>query len=81
MPDSASISSASSTSSTSSAPAAAAPANGFGDKSGIKFQIKTGNTRWICTLQDRGSYERMKAARAASSSVSSSTTSSPPTSP
>lgn len=53
MPDSASISSASSTSS--SAPAAAAPANGLGDKKGIKFQIKAGNARWMCTLQDRSS--------------------------
>jgi len=34
------------------AAAAAAPAN-FGDNRGIKFIIKTGNSRWACTLQDR----------------------------
>lgn len=26
----------------------------FGDNRGIKFQIKTGNARWECVLQDRG---------------------------
>jgi hypothetical protein len=36
------------------AAAAAAPAPaGLGDNKGIKFQIKTGNARWECTLQDR----------------------------
>lgn len=41
----------------SSAPPAAAAAvpapAGLGDNKGIKFQIKTGNARWECTLQDR----------------------------
>ncbi|KAL6807827.1 hypothetical protein GGI42DRAFT_319029 [Trichoderma sp. SZMC 28013] len=55
--------------STSSAPpaaAAAAPAPapaGLGENKGIKFQIKTGNARWECTLQDRSHYERKKAQR------------------
>lgn len=36
------------------APAVVAPAT-FGDNKGIKFHIKTGNSRWACTLQDRTS--------------------------
>ncbi|QUC17275.1 uncharacterized protein UV8b_01516 [Ustilaginoidea virens] len=75
-----------------SSPSSAAPGPsmgagpaGFGDNRGIKFQIRTGNARWTCTLQDRSHYERQKAARtnstdsvastSSSSSSSSSTTS------
>ncbi|PTB70782.1 hypothetical protein BBK36DRAFT_1175530 [Trichoderma citrinoviride] len=54
------------------ATAAPAPA-GLGDNKGIKFQIKTGNARWECTLQDRAQYERMKAKRSDSSDSNSST--------
>ncbi|GJN69626.1 hypothetical protein VFPFJ_06365 [Purpureocillium lilacinum] len=64
----------------SSAPTTAQPAAPatFGDNKGIKFHIKTGNSRWACTLQDRSAYERMKAARtnsmdSADSSASSTT--------
>ncbi|KAG5986464.1 hypothetical protein E4U43_005497 [Claviceps pusilla] len=57
------------------AAAAAAPAS-FGDNKGIKFMIKTGNSRWECTLQDRSAYERNKASRANSTdSVESSSSS------
>ncbi|QLI66240.1 uncharacterized protein G6M90_00g021990 [Metarhizium brunneum] len=35
------------------APAAPTAAPSFGDHKGIKFEIKTGNNRWTCTLQDR----------------------------
>ncbi|UKZ73782.1 hypothetical protein TrVFT333_001434 [Trichoderma virens FT-333] len=64
--------------STSSAPpaaVAAAPAPtpaGLGENKGIKFQIKTGNARWECTLQDRSHYERMKAQRTDSTDSTSS---------
>ncbi|TFB03432.1 hypothetical protein CCMA1212_004407 [Trichoderma ghanense] len=55
------------------AAAASAPAPaGFGDNKGIKFQIKTGNARWECTLQDRARYERMKALRSDSTDSNSS---------
>ncbi|EQL03522.1 hypothetical protein G6O67_000511 [Ophiocordyceps sinensis] len=88
MPDSPSVSfstaSSSPPSASTAAPPTAAPANGFGDTRGIKFQIKTGNARWVCTLQDRASYERMKATRgtsAGSSMASSPTSSSPPMTP
>ncbi|KAL7806576.1 hypothetical protein V8C44DRAFT_360562 [Trichoderma aethiopicum] len=61
----------------SSAPPAAAAAvpapAGLGDNKGIKFQIKTGNARWECTLQDRSAYERMKAQRSDSTDSNSST--------
>ncbi|GAB0144122.1 hypothetical protein EsHS_00004610 [Epichloe bromicola] len=46
----------------SAASAPAAPAS-FGDNRGIKFHIKTGNSRWACILQDRSAYERKKAGR------------------
>ncbi|KAL7937918.1 hypothetical protein V8C35DRAFT_290288 [Trichoderma chlorosporum] len=52
------------------APAPAAP--GLGENKGIKFQIKTGNARWQCTLQDRSQYERMKAQRSDSTDSTSS---------
>ncbi|KAL7915925.1 hypothetical protein GGI35DRAFT_473245 [Trichoderma velutinum] len=62
--------------STSSAPpaaAAAAPAPaGLGENKAIKFQIKTGNARWECTLQDRSHYERKKAQRTDSTDSTSS---------
>ncbi|KID79215.1 hypothetical protein MBR_00527, partial [Metarhizium brunneum ARSEF 3297] len=45
------------------APAAPTAAPSFGDHKGIKFEIKTGNNRWTCTLQDRSAYERTKTAR------------------
>ncbi|OAA47558.1 hypothetical protein NOR_02048 [Metarhizium rileyi] len=51
--------------SASPAAATAAPAS-LGDNKGIKFQIKAGNNRWACTLQDRSSYERIKTSRAGS---------------
>ncbi|EFY92695.1 hypothetical protein J3458_001828 [Metarhizium acridum] len=61
-----------------SASPAAAPAS-LGDNKGIKFEIRTGNNRWTCTLQDRSAYERTKTARANSTdsveSSASSTTS------
>ncbi|KHN94223.1 uncharacterized protein MAM_07960 [Metarhizium album ARSEF 1941] len=46
------------------ATAAQAAASSFGDNKGIKFEIKTGNNRWACTLQERSAYERTKTARA-----------------
>ncbi|KAG5922665.1 hypothetical protein E4U42_005408 [Claviceps africana] len=52
-------------------PNAAAPA-ALGDNKGIKFMIKTGNSRWACTLQDRSAYERQKASRANSTDSASS---------
>ncbi|KKP02668.1 hypothetical protein THAR02_05211 [Trichoderma harzianum] len=61
-----------STSSTPPAAAAAAPAPaGLGENKAIKFQIKTGNARWECTLQDRAHYERKKAQRTDSTDSSS----------
>ncbi|KFH44035.1 hypothetical protein ACRE_051890 [Hapsidospora chrysogenum ATCC 11550] len=51
--------------STSSTGGASTPA-GFGSGRGIRFQIKTGGKSWACTLQDRSSYERMKATRTSS---------------
>lgn len=36
-----------------SSPAAPAAPAGFGDNKGIKFNIKSGNATWSCTLQDR----------------------------
>ncbi|KAL5086088.1 hypothetical protein Trisim1_009716 [Trichoderma cf. simile WF8] len=66
-----------STSSTPPAAAAAAPAPaGLGENKAIKFQIKTGNARWECTLQDRAHYERKKAQRTDSTDSTSSTDSS-----
>ncbi|KFG83546.1 hypothetical protein MANI_015955 [Metarhizium anisopliae] len=44
------------------AAAPTAPAS-LGDNKAIKFEIKTGNNRWTCTLQDRSAYERTKTAR------------------
>ncbi|KAG5970821.1 hypothetical protein E4U55_001431 [Claviceps digitariae] len=44
----------------------------FGDNRGIKFMIKTGNSRWACTLQDRSAYERKKASRTNSTDSASS---------
>ncbi|KAH8880642.1 hypothetical protein GQ53DRAFT_532357 [Thozetella sp. PMI_491] len=32
-------------------------------ESGVKFQIKTGNSKWQCTILDRNTHERQKAAR------------------
>ncbi|TQV94665.1 hypothetical protein IF1G_06676 [Cordyceps javanica] len=58
------------------APAAGAPVNHFGENRGIKFQIKTGTSKWACTIQDRSHYERTKAARTGSTdSVTSSASS------
>ncbi|KAG6024170.1 hypothetical protein E4U40_003461 [Claviceps sp. LM458 group G5] len=48
-----------------STPPAAAPTS-LGDNKTIKFEIKTGNARWVCTLQDRAAYERQKASRTTS---------------
>ncbi|KAF4973770.1 hypothetical protein FSARC_30 [Fusarium sarcochroum] len=48
------------------------PAN-FGDNRGIKFNIKTGNARYQCVIQDRNHYERTKASRQNSSDSVSST--------
>ncbi|CAM1511591.1 Fc.00g091040.m01.CDS01 [Cosmosporella sp. VM-42] len=52
----------------------AAPA-GLGENKAIKFQIKTGNARYTCTLQDRHVYERTKATRQNSTDSVSSTSS------
>ncbi|KAG6215771.1 hypothetical protein E4U22_002549 [Claviceps purpurea] len=38
-----------------STPSAALPTS-LGDNKTIKFEIKTGNSRWVCTLQDRAAY-------------------------
>ncbi|KAM6482614.1 hypothetical protein HDV62DRAFT_47654 [Trichoderma sp. SZMC 28011] len=57
------------------APAGPAPA-GLGENKAIKFQIKTGNARWECTLQDRAHYERKKAQRTDSTDSTSTTDSS-----
>ncbi|KAL7950132.1 hypothetical protein V8C42DRAFT_190249 [Trichoderma barbatum] len=56
------------------AAAVAAPAATptFGENKGIKFQIKTGNARWECTLQDRSHYERKKSSRTDSTDSTSS---------
>ncbi|KAK2033686.1 hypothetical protein LZ31DRAFT_554264 [Colletotrichum somersetense] len=37
------------------------------ENKGIRFHVKTGGAKYECHLQDRSSYERMKAARANSS--------------
>ncbi|KAG5961268.1 hypothetical protein E4U58_004290 [Claviceps cyperi] len=58
-----------------STPSAAGPAS-LGDNKTIKFQIKTGNARWICTLQDRATYERQKASRTTSTTSTSADSSS-----
>ncbi|KJZ79194.1 hypothetical protein HIM_01345 [Hirsutella minnesotensis 3608] len=76
-----SSSSASSVTSSSPAPAAASTPGGLGQNRGITFQIKTGNARWQCTLQDRAAYERMKAARTSSVDSISSAESTAPSSP
>ncbi|KAH7150081.1 hypothetical protein B0J13DRAFT_620414 [Dactylonectria estremocensis] len=54
--------------------AAPAPSN-LGENRGIRFQIKTGNARYTCTLQDRSVYERAKATRQNSTDSVTSTTS------
>ncbi|CCE28114.1 uncharacterized protein CPUR_01588 [Claviceps purpurea 20.1] len=61
-----------------STPSAALPTS-LGDNKTIKFEIKTGNSRWVCTLQDRAAYERQKASRT-TSTTSTSTTSTTSTS-
>ncbi|KAG6142176.1 hypothetical protein E4U12_003586 [Claviceps purpurea] len=38
-----------------STPSAGLPTS-LGDNKTIKFEIKTGNSRWVCTLQDRAAY-------------------------
>ncbi|PNY26032.1 Uncharacterized protein TCAP_04033 [Tolypocladium capitatum] len=58
------------------APGSTAAPAAFGHNRGIRFQIKTGNSRWTCTLQDRAAYERTKAARAGSVGSAASSTSS-----
>ena len=60
---SASASSASSASSSGTTTPTSTAVPTFGDNRGIKFEIRTGNNRWACTLQDRSVYERVKAAR------------------
>ncbi|KAG6268837.1 hypothetical protein E4U48_004540 [Claviceps purpurea] len=60
-----------------STPSAGLPTS-LGDNT-IKFEIKTGNSRWVCTLQDRAAYERQKASRT-TSTTSTSTTSTTSTS-
>ncbi|KAL2111610.1 hypothetical protein VUR80DRAFT_9742 [Thermomyces stellatus] len=42
---------------------------------GLKFRIKTGNVKYEAVLQDRQSYERMKAQAAGAESAKSSTSS------
>ncbi|KAK1969453.1 hypothetical protein LZ32DRAFT_658338 [Colletotrichum eremochloae] len=37
------------------------------ESKGIRFQVKTGGAKYECHLQDRSSYERIKAARTNSS--------------
>lgn len=45
------------------------------EKKGIKFQIKSGNARYECRVQDRATYERAKTQRQNSTTtVSSSST-------
>ncbi|RDA95073.1 hypothetical protein CP533_2136 [Ophiocordyceps camponoti-saundersi (nom. inval.)] len=76
---SASSSSSSSASSSSSPTSPTASSHGhfqLGDNKAIRFQIRTGNQRWTCTLQDRASYERVKATRTNSVDSTSTTTSS-----
>ncbi|KAK5660420.1 hypothetical protein OQA88_12963 [Cercophora sp. LCS_1] len=34
----------------------------------IKFHIKTGGAKWVCTVTDRATHERVKAGRTGSSS-------------
>ncbi|KAG5969210.1 hypothetical protein E4U57_000077 [Claviceps arundinis] len=51
----------------------AAVPTGLGDNKTIKFEIKTGNSRWVCTLQDRAAYERQKASRTNSTTSTTST--------
>ncbi|KAG6303116.1 hypothetical protein E4U09_000914 [Claviceps aff. purpurea] len=58
-----------------STPSAAVPTS-LGDNKTIKFEIKTGNSRWICTLQDRAAYERQKASRTTSTTSTSTDSSS-----
>ncbi|KAG5991361.1 hypothetical protein E4U52_003759 [Claviceps spartinae] len=58
-----------------STPSAAVP-TGLGDNKTIKFEIKTGNSRWVCTLQDRAAYERQKASRTNSTTSTSADSSS-----
>jgi hypothetical protein len=43
-----------------------ASTSSIGDNRGIRFSIKTGGKSWDCTLQDRSTYERTKAARTTS---------------
>ncbi|KAF4592562.1 hypothetical protein GQ602_002861 [Ophiocordyceps camponoti-floridani] len=80
---SSSASTASASSSSPTSPTGSSHAQNFhlGDNKAIRFQIRTGNQKWTCTLQDRASYERVKATRtnsvdsSASSTSNSSTTS------
>ncbi|KAG6046406.1 hypothetical protein E4U17_007906 [Claviceps sp. LM77 group G4] len=58
-----------------STPSAAVPTS-LGDNKTIKFEIKTGNARWVCTLQERAAYERQKASRTTSATSTTSTDSS-----
>ncbi|KAG5941352.1 hypothetical protein E4U60_007952 [Claviceps pazoutovae] len=58
-----------------STPSAAVPTS-LGDNKTIKFEIKTGNSRWVCTLQDRAAYERQKASRTTSATSTSTDSSS-----
>ncbi|KAK2065037.1 hypothetical protein LY76DRAFT_641272 [Colletotrichum caudatum] len=37
------------------------------ENKGIRFHVKTGGAKYECHIQDRSSYERMKAARVNSS--------------
>ncbi|KAK6224693.1 hypothetical protein QIS74_03020 [Colletotrichum tabaci] len=46
------------------------------ESKGIRFYVKTGGTKYECHLQDRSSYERIKAARTNSSDSQSSSSSS-----
>ncbi|KAG6134186.1 hypothetical protein E4U34_002157 [Claviceps purpurea] len=58
-----------------STPSAGLPTS-LGDNKTIKFEIKTGNSRWVCTLQDRAAYERQKASRTTSTTSTSTDSSS-----
>ncbi|PFH56500.1 hypothetical protein XA68_16419 [Ophiocordyceps unilateralis] len=64
---SSSASTSSSSSATSSSPTSPTTSShthfNLGENKAIRFQIRAGNQRWTCTLQDRASYERVKAVR------------------
>ncbi|PHH73791.1 hypothetical protein CDD82_5268 [Ophiocordyceps australis] len=67
--------------STSPAPAPQATPSRLGENKAIRFQIKTGNSRWTCTLQDRASYEKTKSERTGSVDSAASDSSSGASSP